>query len=114
MSSSLYERLQALEKGLSDVRLTKGSKHFENLKTLEEVSLIKQAKREHHRVICSFSGKAFINLDDDVLFKAFDDQIIDYLVEDTPLLKGFLKQAFETFQCISSNYLERVQSFDPV
>ncbi|MCB1110577.1 MAG: hypothetical protein KDK64_06305 [Chlamydiia bacterium] len=90
--------LRALEERLSEVRKTKQEKTFTHLQTLEELSLIRQAKREHHPVKATFSGKAFINLDDDGLYKALEDGIIDHLIEDTPLLRPFLKEAVQTFK----------------
>ncbi len=96
----LYLRLQTLEKELSHVRKTKEPTTFLNLIFLEEVSLIRQAKREHHPVFAKFSGKAFINFDEEYLFLALQDKIIDELIEDTPLLIPFMEEAIETFKYI--------------
>ena len=92
-----YKNLQALEEGLSEVRKTKTPRTFDNLQTLEEVSLIKQAKREHHPVTATFSAKAFINLDDETLFHALETGIIDALVIDTDLIYPFLEEAVHHF-----------------
>lgn len=88
----LHCRLQAIEEEISQTRKTKEPVTFVNLIYIEEVSFIRQAKREHHPVTAKFSGKAFINLDDDTLFTALHEEIIDELIEDTPLLKPFLKE----------------------
>lgn len=96
--TDLYLRLQTLEKALSDVRKTKEPTTFLNLIFIEEVSLIRQAKRDHHPVVAKFSGKAFINLDEECLFAALQEKIIDELIEDTPLLKPFMEEALETFK----------------
>jgi hypothetical protein len=104
MNTSLFERLRHLEEKLSHVRKTKSPHTFTNLQTLEEVSIIRQAKREHHPITAEFSGKAFINLDSDSLFKALEDRIIDYLIEDTPLLKPFLEEALGAFKLTTSTY----------
>lgn len=98
--TDLYLRLQTLERGISHVRKTKEPTTFINLILIEEVSLIRQAKREHHPVFAKFSGKAFINFDDEYLFLALQDKIIDELIEDTPLLKPFMEEAIETFKLI--------------
>ncbi|MCB1082096.1 MAG: hypothetical protein KDK63_03010 [Chlamydiia bacterium] len=103
MNESIFKRLRHLEQGLSSVRKTKEPKTFNNLQTIEEVSLIRQAKREHLPVTATFSGKAFINLDDDALFKALEDQVIDHLIEDTPLLAPFLKEALNNFKLRDAN-----------
>ncbi|WP_316359290.1 hypothetical protein [Candidatus Neptunichlamydia sp. REUL1] len=100
MNASTFERLRLLEEGISNVRKTKAVQTFTDLQTLEEVSIIWQAKREHHPVIAEFSGKAFINLDNDVLYQALEEGIIDRLIEDTPLLTAFLKEAQEGFRII--------------
>jgi len=104
MNASTFEHLRLLEEGISNVRKTKKEQTFTDLQTLEEVSIIRQAKREHHPVIAEFSGKAFINLDHDVLYQALEEGIIDRLIEDTPLLKPFLKEAQESFKLTFSTY----------
>lgn len=88
----LLPRLQKIEEEISKTRKTKEPVTFINLIYIEEVSFIRQAKREHHPVIAHFSGKAFINLDDDLLFAALHDGIIDSLIEDSPLLLPFLEE----------------------
>jgi|GEM_PF-6258369 hypothetical protein len=88
----LFKRLQTIEEELSHTRKTKEPVTFINLIYTEEISFIRQAKREHHPVTAHFSGKAFINLDDDLLFNALHEGIIDHLIEDTPLLKPFLQE----------------------
>ena len=98
MNTSTLKLLQAMEEKISEIRKTKKAHTFTNLCTLEEVSIIRQAKREHLPVSAEFSGKAFINLDDDALYRALEDQIIDRLIEDTPLLKPFLVDAVEHFK----------------
>ncbi|QVL57582.1 MAG: hypothetical protein KFB93_00465 [Simkaniaceae bacterium] len=98
--ADLFLRLQMLEKEISYVRKSNEPTTFLNLIFIEEVSLIRQAKREHHPIIAKFSGKAFINLDDEFLFSALQEKIIDDLIDDTPLLKPFMKEAIETFKFI--------------
>lgn len=95
--SNLYHRLQTIEEEISQTRKTKDPVTFVNLIYIEEVSFIRQAKREHHPVTAKFSGKAFINLDDDLLFDALHKGIIDELIEDTPLLNPFLQEREELF-----------------
>lgn len=97
---NLYTRLQMLEKEISFVRKTSKPTTFLNLISIEEVSLIRQAKREHHPIYAKFSGKAFINLDDESLFSALQEKIIDDIIDDTPLLKPFMEEAIETFKFI--------------
>lgn len=94
---NLHRRLQKIEEELSQTRKTKEPITFVNLIYIEEVSFIRQAKREHHPVHATFSGIAFINLDDDLLFDALHTGIIDELIEDTPLLKPFLQEREELF-----------------
>lgn len=96
-STDLFTRLQMIEEEISETRKTKTPVTFVNLIYIEEVSLIRQAKLEHHPVSAHFSGKAFINHDDDVLFLALHDVVIDQLIEDTPLLQTFLKEREEFF-----------------
>lgn len=96
-STDLLTRLQMIEEEISETRKTKTPVTFVNLIYIEEVSFVRQAKREHHPVSAHFSGKAFINLDDDALFSALHDGIIDQLIEDTPLLKPFLQEREELF-----------------
>lgn len=103
------KHLRSLELGLSDVRKTKEKKVFSKLRTLEEVSLIRQAKREHHPVEAEFSGKALINLDEDTLYQAIEEGIIDRLIEDTPLLRPFLKEAIEEFKLSPNCNLELIE-----
>jgi hypothetical protein len=93
----LYSRLQKIEEEISQTRKTKEPVTFVNLIYIEEISFVRQAKREHHLVTAKFSGKAFINLNDDVLFDALDEGIIDELIEDTPLLTPFLQEREEFF-----------------
>ncbi len=95
---SLLGRLQILEREISHVRKTKIPTTFTNLIFPEEVSIIRQAKREHHPVSAEFSGKAFINLDDEDLFSALQNGTIDSLIEDTPLLKPFIQETIEIFK----------------
>ncbi|WP_228547121.1 hypothetical protein [Candidatus Neptunochlamydia vexilliferae] len=98
MNASIKERLCTLEEGLSKVRKTKEPMTFSNLQTIEEVEVIRQAKREHHPVFARFSGKAFINLDDDRLYRALEEGVIDALEEDTELLTPFIEEAKEDFR----------------
>ena len=42
----------------------------------------------------------FINLDNDCLFSALQEKIIDDLIEDTLLLKPFMEKAIKTFKFI--------------
>lgn len=100
------QHLRALEEGLSEVRKTKEKKVFTPLTTLEEVSLIRQAKREHHPLEAEFSGKALINLDEEILYQAIENGIIDRLIEDTPLLRPFLKEAIEEFKLSALNTID--------
>ncbi|MDJ0652251.1 MAG: hypothetical protein QNJ27_04535 [Simkaniaceae bacterium] len=99
--TDLHWRFQTLEKKISYVRKTKESTTFANLIFPAEVSLIRQAKWEHHPVRAKFSGKAFMNLDAEYLFLALQDKIIDALIEDTPFLTSFIEEAIETFTCIA-------------
>lgn len=77
--ASLNKRLSALEKELSDVRKTQAARTILNLETLEEVSLIRQAKREHLPVFATFSKETFAALDTEILKRALSDGIIDHL-----------------------------------
>ncbi len=110
MNGSVKKRLCTLEKGLSKVRKTKETATFSNLQTVEEMEVIRQAKREHHPVFAQFSGKAFINLDDDRLYRALEEGIIDALEEDTELLTPFLKEAKEDFR-LAQNVSCSIKSF---
>ena len=76
---SLNSRLCALEKELSDVRKTQAARTFLYLETLEEVSLIRQAKREHLTVFAAFSCQAFDALNSEILQCALKEGIIDHL-----------------------------------
>ena len=99
--SALYFRLQMIEKQLSHVRKTKQVLSLFNLIFLEEVSVVRQAKREKLPVFAYFSGKAFVNLDDELLFLALEEGVIEGVMEDTPFLNPFMQEAKRTFQWIS-------------
>ena len=109
MNRSLFSPLRLIEEQLSLVRKTQKPHHFGPLKTLEELSIIKQAKKEHYPITVSFSGKAFINMDEEILFSAFESGIIDTLVEDTPLLLPFLREALDTFRLTDPTTLNRIK-----
>ncbi len=100
LEGDLFTRLQTLEQKLSRVKKTKEEMTFTNLFFFEVVSIIRQAKREHHPIFAEFSGKAFINLDDDILFSALQEGIIDRITKDIPHLKPFMDEAIETFKFI--------------
>ena len=96
--NALYFRLQMIESRLSDSRKTHSTLLLFNLIFIEELSPIKQAKREKLPVFAYFSGKAFINLDEESLFLALEEGIIEDLVHDTPLLIPFMQDALERFK----------------
>ena len=94
----LLRSLRRLEKALSDVRKSQKESRLPPIETLEELVLIEQAKREHLPIIALLSGKALINLDHESFYLALEAGTIDLLVEDTPLLRPFLKEATATFR----------------
>lgn len=103
-------KLKRLEEGISQVRKTQIPTWFHDIQTPEEISLIRQAKREHHPVFAELSGEALMNKDDDAFWSAIDDGIIDRIsyVSD---LESFLKAAVEQF-LVSPEKVEEIITID--
>jgi dihydroorotase-like cyclic amidohydrolase len=74
---TLLKRLRRLEEGISTVRKTKIPTTFHNLETLEEISLIRQAKREHLPIFAELSPHALTSDHKDAFLKALEEGIID-------------------------------------
>jgi hypothetical protein len=91
---SVLKRLRILEEGISEVRKTPIPTWFHNLETPEEVSLIRQAKREHHPVFAELSGDALVELNHEAFWKGIAEGIIDR-ISYSPNLESFLQKAVE-------------------
>lgn len=92
----MLERLKRLEEGISQVRKTQIPTWFHDIQTPEEISLIRQAKREHHPVFAELSGEALMNKDEDAFWSAIDEGIIDSIAHASNL-KCFLESAADQF-----------------
>ena len=78
---TLLERLKRLEEGISTVRKTKIPTWFHNIETLEEISLIRQAKRENLPAFAELSPHALTNDNKDAFLKAHEEGIINLMID---------------------------------
>jgi len=76
---TMLERLRRLEEGISTVRKTKIPTYFHNLETLEEISLIRQAKRENLPVFAELSPRALTSDHKEAFLEAHEEGIIDWI-----------------------------------
>jgi len=89
----MFERLERLEEGLSTVRKMQIPTWFCSLETPEELSLIRQSKKEHHPVFAELSGKSLVNQDSEPFWQAIEEGIIDRIAIDSDLVLPFLEVA---------------------